>query len=95
MVSIPSLPMLQRIHTEMPSKLTNRQLIRKYASLKATKIAWTKNSLPNSFYVGVADAGGVTGRVPKDVMALVNIDETLSVFSKEIKKRNLKFDIII
>jgi hypothetical protein len=96
-VGVPSLHLLKNIHSQIPNKLSDSALIRYYAYLKAARLSFIQCVLPKEYYEGIADAGGVTGRVPKDVFALTNIDYTLDEFQKEVSKRKLmdKYSLMI
>ena len=88
---------LERIEAFLPKTLNNKRLIKKYGSLIATKQAYIRGNLSSDYYRGVADAGGVTGKVPKNVFALVNLDYTIEEFRGELRKRGLlgQFDLFV
>ena len=93
---VPSLSSLRQYENELPNRLSDEHLIRHYASLQATKYAYIRGSLPNSFYTTLIDSSA-SGKVPKDVFLLTNLNETIRDFSSEIEKRGLqnKFIVII
>lgn len=86
--NLPSLSTLKKIESLIHlEKLSDKQLRKRYKQLKTTRRAWIGGRLPSTFYRGIADAGGVTGKVPKDVYAFTNLDPTIRDFEKEIQKR--------
>ena len=93
-VTVPSPSSLNNTIRLHAKSLTDKQLITKYGQLKAAKKAWVYRTLPSKYFVGIADPYA-TGKVPKDVMSLVNIDPTIEDFQKEIKKRNICYQLTI
>lgn len=86
--NLPSLATLKNIESLVHlEKLSDKQLTKRYKQLQTTKRAWIGGRLPNTFYRGVADPGGVTGKVPKDVYAFTNLDPTMRDFEKEMQGR--------
>jgi len=94
-VSTPSPSTLSNIERTQPSSLTDKQLVTQYGKLKSAKNDYIHGVLPNSYFRGVADVGGVTGKVPKDVFLFTNLDLTIEEFKNEIKKRNVCYSLII
>ena len=94
-VSIPSSAKLKDIETTTPSNLNDDRVMKDYAYLKATRHFFIRGELPDEYFDGITDAGGVTGRVPKDVFLTSNLDSTIEDYSQEIKKRGIKNDYII
>ena len=94
-VAVPSPSKLSDIERTFPSTLQNDRLIKDYAYLKATKHAFVRGELPNEYFVGIVDAGGVTGKVPKDVMLTSNLDDTFQEYETEVKRRGIEGNYII
>lgn len=88
-VGVPSLSLLKKIENLFPEKLSDSTLARYYGLLKAARLSFIQGALPKEYYNSIADAGGATGRVPKDVFALTNIDFSLDEYSKEFSKRKI------
>jgi len=91
---VPSPTTLQKIESLMPERLTDKQLVKRLAQLRATKRSWVSDKLSNAYYRRVVDPGGVTGKVPKDVFLFTNLDPTIRDFETEIRKRRKPQPII-
>lgn len=92
----PSLATLRNIESTFPKNLTDAQLVKKYGQLKSTKRDYINGNLSNSYFRGIADSGGVTGKVPKDAYAISNnLDYSINEYEQEIKKRNLKYSLTL
>ena len=86
---IPSYSIAQRIARENPTLLSDKVLVNTYAKACAIHYANHQNRLPQGYFNGVIDSGGVTGRVPRDMWLQSNMAWSVGELKKEIERRNL------
>lgn len=86
---VPMFNAMKRVVSDIADRVDDeKKLLKNYAQLLAYKSAYIKGILPNEYYVG-ADTHSSSGKVPKDMWLLSNVDNAIEEYQDELTKRRL------